>query len=187
MEMTLGTKIKELRKLNGMSQEYLAEQMDVSRQAISKWENDTAQPSSQNLYKLAQLFGVSAEELMHPNARVELVVNVRKEFVSMKNSKPTICLIVFSTLAFVASFSFGIYSTFSNTLPQSQLLYVMIFSAVSILLAILPIFIAMLRFVYRDCKSIGANPVFWVLVSTTFVGLAVYLIMRESLAKRATS
>ena len=43
--MTIGEKIVKLRKRNGMSQEAFSEKLDVSRQAVSKWENDTAQHS----------------------------------------------------------------------------------------------------------------------------------------------
>ena len=54
--MTLGEKIQELRKVSGLSQEALAEKMDISRQAISKWETDLSKPSTQNLIHLAAMF-----------------------------------------------------------------------------------------------------------------------------------
>lgn len=57
----IGKKIKQFRENAGMSQEALAEQMGVSRQAVSKWENDLSVPDMQNLLKLSQLFGVSME------------------------------------------------------------------------------------------------------------------------------
>ena len=62
--MTLGEKIRTLRKKAGLSQEALAEKLGVSRQAVSKWETGTADPSTSNLLALAKLFGVSAEELL---------------------------------------------------------------------------------------------------------------------------
>ena len=43
-KMSLGERIYQYRKAKGMSQDALAELLDVSRQAVSKWENDTAQP-----------------------------------------------------------------------------------------------------------------------------------------------
>lgn len=58
MIMTIGEKIKELRKVNGYSQELIAEKIAVSRQIISKWENDLNIPSTNNLIKLANLFDV---------------------------------------------------------------------------------------------------------------------------------
>ena len=62
--MSLGERIASYRKKAGYSQEGLAEQLGVSRQAVSKWETGTADPSTSNLLALAKLFGVSAEELL---------------------------------------------------------------------------------------------------------------------------
>ncbi len=59
--MTIGQRIYELRKSFGYSQEYVAEQLNVSRQAVSKWETDASAPDTYNLMGLAQLFGVSVE------------------------------------------------------------------------------------------------------------------------------
>lgn len=47
-----------------MTQEFVAESLGVSRQAVSKWETGTADPTTSNLLALAKLFGVSAEELL---------------------------------------------------------------------------------------------------------------------------
>ena len=62
--MTIGEKIVKLRKQQGMSQEAFSEKLDVSRQAVSKWENDTAQPTSENLAQIAKLFNVSISYLL---------------------------------------------------------------------------------------------------------------------------
>jgi DNA-binding XRE family transcriptional regulator len=61
---SLGEAIKEHRTRCKMTQEFLAETLGVSRQAVSKWENGTADPSTSNLIALAKLFGISAEELL---------------------------------------------------------------------------------------------------------------------------
>ena len=63
--MTLGQNIQTARKAKGMSQEALAEKIGVSRQAVSKWENGTSDPSTSNLIAIAKLFNLSAEELLH--------------------------------------------------------------------------------------------------------------------------
>jgi transcriptional regulator with XRE-family HTH domain len=47
-----------------MTQEFVAEAIGVTRQAVSKWENGTADPSTSNLLALAKLYGVNAEELL---------------------------------------------------------------------------------------------------------------------------
>lgn len=62
--MDLGTYIQQLRKERGISQESLAEQVGVSRQAVGKWEQNLSYPSTENLLALAQIFGVSADTLI---------------------------------------------------------------------------------------------------------------------------
>ena len=61
--MTLGQRIQQHRKALGLSQEALGERLDVSRQAVSKWETDVAVPDMENLLALAKEFGVSVAEL----------------------------------------------------------------------------------------------------------------------------
>lgn len=61
---SLGEAIKEHRTRCKMTQEFVAETLGVSRQAVSKWENGTSDPSTSNLIALAKLFGISAEELL---------------------------------------------------------------------------------------------------------------------------
>ena len=62
--MILADKIIELRKQNGWSQEDLAEKMDVSRQAISKWEGAQSVPDMGRIVRLSELFGVSTDYLL---------------------------------------------------------------------------------------------------------------------------
>ena len=63
--MRLSEKIVRLRKARGMSQEALAEQLGVSRQAVSRWELGSALPDASNLLQLSRLFGVSADYLLN--------------------------------------------------------------------------------------------------------------------------
>ena len=63
--MRLSDKIVELRKKNGWSQEELAERLNVSRQAISRWEGATAQPDATNILQLSKLFGVTTDYLLN--------------------------------------------------------------------------------------------------------------------------
>ena len=51
-----------------MTQEFVAETLGVSRQAVSKWENGTADPRTSNLIALAKLYGISAEDILHSAA-----------------------------------------------------------------------------------------------------------------------
>jgi len=62
--MSLGEKIKSLRQKAGMSQEKLAEAIGVSRQAVTKWESDISSPNTDNLFRLAELFGITPSELL---------------------------------------------------------------------------------------------------------------------------
>ena len=64
LRRSLGEVLKDHRMRCSMTQEFVAEALGVSRQAVSKWENGTADPSSSNLLKLAQLYGVTAEALI---------------------------------------------------------------------------------------------------------------------------
>ena len=61
---SIGEAIRTHRTERGMTQEFVAAQLDVSRQAVSKWESGAADPSTGNLLALAELFGVSAAELL---------------------------------------------------------------------------------------------------------------------------
>ena len=63
--MSLGNNIYRLRTQRNMSQGDLAEQLDVSRQSISKWETDGAVPELDKLIKLSNIFGVTLDELVH--------------------------------------------------------------------------------------------------------------------------
>ena len=64
LRRSLGEVLKEHRTRCSMTQEFVAESLGVSRQAVSKWENGTADPSTSNLLKLAKLYGITPEELI---------------------------------------------------------------------------------------------------------------------------
>ena len=61
---SLGEAIRTHRMRCQMTQEFVAEALGVSRQAVSRWETGTADPSTSNLIALAKLFGVPAEDLL---------------------------------------------------------------------------------------------------------------------------
>lgn len=86
MEKTLGERIAKFRKHSGMTQEELAQRLDVSGQAVSKWENDISCPDIMALPLLADIFGVSVDELIRgeekPEARV-LPPEQRKDIESL--------------------------------------------------------------------------------------------------------
>ena len=61
---TLGETLKELRTERNMTQEFVAESLGVSRQAVSKWENGSSAPSTSNLIAIAKLYDTPPEELL---------------------------------------------------------------------------------------------------------------------------
>lgn len=68
--MNLGETIYRLRTKAGMSQDALAGALDVSRQSVSKWENNAAVPELDKLLKLSEIFGVTLDELVGRDAPV---------------------------------------------------------------------------------------------------------------------
>lgn len=83
--MTLGERIRACRQRAGMSQEKVAELVGVSRQAVTKWEVDRSAPNTENLFKLAEIFGTTVDLLLtseneSPQASAEQLVRlIRRE------------------------------------------------------------------------------------------------------------
>ncbi|MBE6008796.1 MAG: helix-turn-helix transcriptional regulator [Lachnospiraceae bacterium] len=65
--MTFSEKLIQLRKQSNLSQEGLAEKLNVSRQSISRWEMGSAMPDANNLMLLSKLFGISTDYLLNEN------------------------------------------------------------------------------------------------------------------------
>lgn len=60
----LREKLRQLRRKKGLSQEAVAKELGISRQAVSKWETDLAQPDLDNLKKICEILDISADELL---------------------------------------------------------------------------------------------------------------------------
>ena len=60
-------KLQKIRKENNITQEQLADKLNVSRQAVSKWESETAYPDTEKLIQISKLFKVSLDELINDN------------------------------------------------------------------------------------------------------------------------
>lgn len=71
--------LKENRIRCKMTQEFVAEALGVSRQAVSKWENGTSDPSTSNLLALAKLYGVTAEEILRCTAGKQNEEDIEEE------------------------------------------------------------------------------------------------------------
>lgn len=64
---TFGTRLAALRKQRGMTQDSIADKLNISAQAVSKWENDISCPDIGSIPRLAEVLGVSVEELLRVN------------------------------------------------------------------------------------------------------------------------
>lgn len=93
--MSLGEKIKDQRKKAGLSQEQLAENLNVSRQAITKWENDKGIPDISNLIAISDEFGLSLDELIKEDSVV------KKKIISDSASKKWHILVIVYLVAIV--------------------------------------------------------------------------------------
>jgi len=79
MNIETANRLLEYRKANGYSQEELAEKIGVSRQAISKWERSESSPDTDNLIALANLYGVTIDELLNGNSKPEKAVSAAEQ------------------------------------------------------------------------------------------------------------
>lgn len=82
--MTIGSRIAKCRKEKNLSQEYIAEMLEVSRQAVSKWECDITEPDTGNLIALSNLLGVSVEYLAKGEDTAEKADLVEKNLPTLK-------------------------------------------------------------------------------------------------------
>ena len=79
MEMTIGKRIAALRREKGLKQDDLAQVLEVSPQAVSKWENDQTCPDISLLPKLAKILGVTVDELLSGKQELQPVVTLVPE------------------------------------------------------------------------------------------------------------
>lgn len=86
--MALPEKLYTLRKKSGLSQEQLAEALNVSRQAISKWEGGSAMPESDKLLALSNYFGVSLDYLLKDGAPNAAPAEAQEEHRTMRAFEP---------------------------------------------------------------------------------------------------
>lgn len=64
LRITLGERLKQERTRHKMTQEFVAESIGVSRQAVSKWENGISDPNTSNLFAIANLYEIDVEDLV---------------------------------------------------------------------------------------------------------------------------
>ena len=117
--MKLSDKIIQLRKSNGWSQEDLAKKLNVSRQAISRWEGATAQPDATNILQLSKLFGVTTDYLLNdeyesdndlPKVKEVKSDGVHQIMIFMITLEVMILIIQFITTIILQNTFFGVLS-----------------------------------------------------------------------------
>ena len=107
----LSEKLYKLRKESGLSQEQLAEQLKVSRQAISKWESGNAVPESEKLIAISKYFDVSVDYLLKDEEEIGNTCLERKEYNDNKQRQTTGMVICLAGI--VALIVWGLISIFS--------------------------------------------------------------------------
>lgn len=77
--MRLGDRLHRLREEKNMSREELAQQMNVSRQAIYKWENNKGYPDIQNLLKLSEIYETTIDDLIKSDPTLQNKINIDED------------------------------------------------------------------------------------------------------------
>lgn len=87
MDIKIANRLQELRKKNGYSQEELADELGVSRQAVSKWERGDASPDTDNLIALSKIYNVTLDELINGQDEYKINENEYEDFKKEQYSK----------------------------------------------------------------------------------------------------
>ena len=117
--MKLSDKIVGLRKSRGMSQEELAEKLNVSRQAVSRWEMGTAMPDATNILQLSKLFHVTADYLLNdeyqsdndlPKVKEIKTDGVQQIMIFLVTLEVMVLILQFMTVIILQNVFFGVLS-----------------------------------------------------------------------------
>ena len=79
MNKDIAKKLETLRKDHGYSQEYIAEKLEVSRQAVSKWESGDSSPDTDHLIGLSKLYGITIDAILNTDAKKEKNLEAERE------------------------------------------------------------------------------------------------------------
>jgi transcriptional regulator with XRE-family HTH domain len=158
--MFIGEKIRELRIRNQLSQESIAQLLDVSRQSVSKWEKGLSKPSTDNLLRLSEIFSVSVEDLIDNDIQFKKdyeSTSFFKEFLFRK--KVLIPISIFLGL-FIVIFLFAVvmkgYGYDTNTVN-----FIAGLSGFFMFCAYLIFLVMILKYVYKDCQIFNLLGMYW--------------------------
>ena len=129
--INFGKNLQTARKLKGLSQEELAEKMQVSRQAISKWESGAAYPEIEKLSELSKILGCSVDDIINGKLEAQTIIDDKTTYDRLMNNfskqiSLAVALILLGTSIFLAIASFGMPYT------NYGLVVLLIFVAVSV-------------------------------------------------------
>ena len=88
--MALGEKLTQARKAAGLTQADVAAKLNVSRQAVSRWESGQSKPSTERLLALGELYGVSIDQLLNTGNAEVPAVEVAPDLLEAESTEPVI-------------------------------------------------------------------------------------------------
>lgn len=108
LQMSFGENLINLRKQKGWSQDDLANNLNLSRQAISKWENDTSKPDIDNIEKISKVFSVTIDDLLNNDVVKDKAVtlNVKKQEKKEKTITIVKCMIIAVIILYIINVIF---------------------------------------------------------------------------------
>ena len=108
LQMSFGENLINLRKQKGWSQDDLADNLNLSRQAISKWENDTSKPDIDNIEKISKIFSVTIDDLLNNDVVKDKAVtlNVKKQEKREKTITIVKCMIIAVIILYIINVIF---------------------------------------------------------------------------------
>ena len=181
---TIGQRISELRKNSSFSQEYVAERLNVSRQAVSNWEQDLSAPDTYNLIALAELFDVSVEYIATGKVRESVPTSPQTNSPTQKSGITVrqilgLILIPLGILSGILGFLFtkllitpSIFLTIIGILCVAVKKHFIIYLAWTLLALTLPI-IFMIMPVTPATKTSGSGMGFGGILLILFIGLVI--------------
>ncbi len=135
IKQIIGKNLIELRKQNSMTQAELAEKINYSDKAVSKWENGDAVPDIGVIKSLAELLGVSVDYLLEETH--EQKKEVKAESKTVRNNKKIITMLSVTTVWFIATFTFMLMQIIA---PQETKVWLAFVYAVPVSLIVLLVF-----------------------------------------------
>ena len=155
--MTLGEKIKKLRKQRGLSQEALAEKVNVTRQTISKWELNQSSPDLDFIAQLSDIFNVSSDYLIKDDLLEPEQLPFRKKNCRLSEKSKRVILIIVSAFALISGCVCLICDYFTS--EKLSWSWIVIVSIVATWLMLLPCLIAKTRIVLKTLFAATLIPI----------------------------